>query len=164
MSIHQSGHQNHFERPLLEHEADAYKLKGKLPEPTLCKQCGAVYHQGRWQWMTAPINAHQEVCPACSRIHDKYPAGFVVLEGPFLDTHHDEIMSLIHHLEQHERAEHPLKRIMAIEKQEDGAILVTTTDTHLACGIGEAISHAYKGNLKVEHVSGENMVRVYWSR
>lgn len=156
-------HQGHLERPLLAHEIDTYKLKGKLPEPTICNVCGAVYHEGRWQWIKAPINAHQETCPACHRIHDKFPAGFITLEGPFLNEHNDEIFSLIHHHEQHERTEHPLKRIIAIEKQKD-ATLITTTDTHLACGIGEAISHAYKGNLKVEHVSGENMVRVYWSR
>ena len=41
---------------------------------------------------------------------------------------------------------------------------VTTTDTHLARGIGEAVRHAYQGDLKVDHVSGENLVRVHWKR
>jgi hypothetical protein len=52
---------------------------------------------------------------------------------------------------------------MAIENQ-NGAMLITTTDTHLARGIGEAVRHAYQGELKVEHTSGENLVRVYWKR
>ena len=151
------------DRPLFEQEIDAYKSKGKLSEPTLCAQCGAVYHEGRWQWIEHPINAHQETCPACHRIQDNYPAGFVTLEGPFFDTHNEEIRQLIQHHSEHERAEHPLKRIIAIEDQA-GAMLVTITDTHLARGIGEALRHAYQGELKVDHVSGENAVRVHWKR
>lgn len=78
---------------------DAYKSKGKLPEPTVCPQCGAVYHEGRWQWGKAPAGAHQETCPACHRIHDHYPAGFLTLEGPFFLTNRDEIIRLVHNEE-----------------------------------------------------------------
>ena len=94
---------------------DAYKAKAKMPEPTVCPQCGAVYHEGRWQWRQAPANAHQETCPACHRIHDQYPAGFLTMKGAFFSAHRDEIMRLVHNHEKHERAEHPLKRIMAVE-------------------------------------------------
>lgn len=151
------------DRPLFEQDIDAYKSKGKLIEPTVCQQCGAVYHEGRWQWIDKPENAHEEICPACHRINDNHPAGFVTLEGPFFDTHSEEIRHLIQNHADHERAEHPLKRIVAIENQQ-GAMLVTTTDTHLARGIGESVRHAYQGKLKIDHTSGENLVRVHWSR
>jgi len=151
------------DRPLFERDVDAYKAKGKLPEPTVCPQCGAVYHDGRWQWSETPANAHHETCPACHRVHDNFPAGYVTLEGPFFNSHSEEIRHIIQNHAEHERAEHPLKRIMAIENKE-GAMLVTTTDTHLARGIGEAVHHAYQGDLKVDHISGENLVRVYWKR
>lgn len=157
-SIQMTGH----DRPLFEQDIDAYKAKGKLAEPSACPECGAVFHQGRWQWMESPSNAHSETCPACHRIHDNYPAGFVTLEGSFFNHHREEIKRLIQHHAEHERAEHPLKRIMSIESKDDGVMLVTTTDTHLARGIGEAVHHAYQGELKIEHVSGENLVRVYW--
>ena len=166
MSINKTPSGNHpvsHDRPLFEQDIDAYKSKGKLSEPTVCPQCGAVYHEGRWQWIETSADAHQETCPACHRVNDKHPAGFVTLKGPFFDAHCEEIRRLIQHHAEHERAEHPLKRIIAIENQE-GAMLVTTTDTHLARGIGEAVRHAYQGELKVGHVSGENLVRVYWSR
>jgi NMD protein affecting ribosome stability and mRNA decay len=156
-------HLNQGSRPVFEREGDAYRAKGKLAEPTVCPKCGAVYHEGRWQWAKAPANAHAATCPACHRIDDNYPAGFVTLKGAFLNTHSDEIKNIIQHHAEHERSEHPLKRIMAIDN-EDGMMLVTTTDTHLARGIGEAVHNAYQGELKVEHSTGENLVRVYWQR
>ncbi len=166
MSINKAPSASHAtsnDRPLFERDVDAYKAKGKLPEPTVCPECDAVYHQGRWQWSEAPSDAHRETCPACHRVHDQYPAGYVTIEGPFFDSHGGEIRRMIQHHAEHERSEHPLKRIMTIEDLQ-GTMLITTTDTHLARGIGEALRHAYQGSLKVEHVSGENLVRVYWSR
>ena len=141
---------------------DAYKAKGKLPEPTVCPQCGAVFHEGRWQWRPAPANAHKETCPACHRIHDHYPAGFLTMTGEFFHAHRDEIMHLVHNHEHHEREEHPLKRIMAVEEK-DGATLVTTTDIHLARGIGEALHHAYQGELQFHYNPEQNLLRVNWA-
>ena len=152
-----SRHDNLFQ----EHVHDAYKAKGKLPEPSVCSQCGAVYHQGRWQWLPAPKNAHVQMCPACHRIHDQYPAGFLMMKGEFFQAHRDEIMQLLHRLEQHERAEHPLKRIVAVEDKADET-LVTTTDIHLARGMGEALHHAYQGELEYHYNPEQNLLRVHW--
>jgi len=150
-------------RPLFEQDTDAYKAREKLAEPTVCPKCNAVFNNGRWQWMTVPDFSNRELCPACHRIKDNFPAGYISLEGPFFSDHYDEIRRLIQHHAEHERNEHPLKRIIAIEDEGD-AMVVTTTDTHLARGIGEALRHAYQGKLRVDHVSGESLVRVYWSR
>ncbi|MGC2456785.1 MAG: BCAM0308 family protein [Gallionellaceae bacterium] len=141
---------------------DAYKIKGKLPEPTVCPQCGAVFHEGRWQWSKAPEGAHRKTCPACHRIHDHYPAGFLTLQGDFFRAHRDEIMRLVHNNEKHEKAEHPLQRIMAVEEK-DGATLVTTTDIHLARGIGEALHHAYQGELQYHYNPEQDLLRVSWT-
>jgi len=146
-----------------EYVHDAYKAKGKLPEPAVCMQCGAVFHAGRWQWSPAPPNAHRDICPACHRIRDHYPAGFLTIKGEFFSAHRDEIMHLMHNHELHERAEHPLKRIMAVEEK-DGATLVTTTDIHLARGIGEALHHAYHGELEFHYNPEQNLLRVSWAR
>lgn len=145
-----------------EHIHDAYKAKGKLPEPTICSECGAVFHKGRWQWLEAPADAHQQNCPACHRIHDHNPAGFVTLQGDFLLAHREEIKNLVHNLQRKENAEHPLKRIMAIEEK-DGTMLITTTDIHLARGIGEALHNAYQGKLAFHYNPEENLLRVHWS-
>jgi hypothetical protein len=144
-----------------EKEHDAYKAGGKLPEPSVCPQCGAVFHQGRWQWLRVPEGAHSATCPACHRVHDHFPAGFLTLKGDFFQAHHDEIMNLVHNEEKRERSEHPLKRIMAVEARGD-EVLVTTTDIHLARGIGEALHHAYRGNLEYHYNPGQNLLRVEW--
>lgn len=142
---------------------DAYQAKGKLPEPSVCPECGAVFHQGRWQWGTAPAGAHHATCPACLRQRDHFPAGYVSLSGPYFQQHRDEIMHLVHHHEQRERAEHPLKRVMAVDEQDDG-VMVTTTDIHLARGLGEAVHHAYQGELEFHYNPEQNLLRVRWHR
>jgi len=142
---------------------DSYKSELKLHEPARCPECGAVYHTGRWQWALAPAGAHEQLCPACHRIHDRFPAGFVTLSGEFLAGHRDEVLSLARHREAKEKAEHPLQRIMAIEDVEDG-VLITTTDPHLARNIGEAVRSAYKGRLEYHYNKEENLLRVRWNR
>lgn len=142
---------------------DTYKSKKKLPEPTRCPECGSVYESARWTWGTAPADAHQELCPACHRIRDHFPAGTVTLVGDFLASHRDEVLQLVRHREEHEKAEHPLERIMGIDDRADG-VVITTTDIHLARDIGEAIHAAYKGNLDYHYNREENLLRVHWRR
>jgi len=142
---------------------DSYKAWGKPAEPTVCPQCGAVFQEGRWQWLAAPAAAHRQMCPACHRIHDDFPAGFVTLAGDFIGTHRDELVRLIRNLEAREKGEHPLQRIMKITDQ-NGDLLVTTTDIHLARLIGEGLQHAYRGKLDFHYLQEQNLLRVRWSR
>jgi len=144
-------------------ERDPYGTPAKLPDPTTCPTCGAIYRAGRWTWGAAPAEAQRTPCPACRRIADDYPAGIVTLQGEFARAHLDEIRSLARHVEEREKKEHALKRIMAM-RDEDGALVVTTTDAHLARGIGEAIHKAYRGELEYRFSEAENVMRVRWER
>lgn len=142
---------------------DSYKARGKPQEPTVCPECSAVFHDGRWQWLPEPAAAQRKTCPACQRIREHAPAGYVSLAGSFVAQHRDEILALVRNHEQKEKAERPLQRIMDIA-DEDGAVLVTTTDSHLARGIGEALRHAYQGELDLHYNADDNLARVRWTR
>ena len=161
--FHTIGSPVRHDRVLHEREHDPYKSRGKLAEPTECPECHAVFHKGRWQWMDVPAKSHQEMCPACHRIQDKYPAGFVTVQGEFFKAHSGELRQLIENVGERAKTEHPLERIMNIEEEGNG-VLVTTTDIHLARGIGEALHHAYQGELEFHYNDEENMLRVHWKR
>lgn len=142
---------------------DTYKSKRKLPEPTRCKDCGAVWRRGRWSWGAAPAGAHSARCPACKRIRDRFPAGFVTLKGPYLAAHRDEIIGRVRNCEASEKRDHPLQRIMNVEPV-SGGLLVTTTDAHLARRIGEALRNAYRGRMEFHYNKADNLLRVSWTR
>lgn len=142
-----------------DHILDPYELRQKLKEPTACPQCGAVYHNGRWQWWQAPAGAHEALCPACRRINDGLPAGIIALHGGFVRQHKDEILSLARKQEAAERGEHPLNRIAGIEETAAG-LVITTTDIHLPRRIGEAIKRAFHRTLDIHFDEASYFVRV----
>ncbi len=151
------------DRTVQEYQHDTYKLRGKLKEPTVCSECGAVFHKGRWTWGAKPAGAEEVICPACHRIRDKYPKGLVTLKGSFLDEHRDEVMGIVRNTETEEKGEHPLSRIMGMERQREGFV-ISTTDTHLPRRIGEALKHAHHGELDLHYNEDEDFVRVTWTR
>src|SRR5690242_12209986 len=104
-------HPVRHDRLIQEYRHDAYKSSGKLHEPTFCPGCGAVFHEGRWQWLPRPRLAQEEMCPACHRIADDFPAGYVHLSGEFLAGHDQELMHLVNRTAAAESGEHPLERI-----------------------------------------------------
>jgi hypothetical protein len=139
---------------------DPYELAGKPAEPALCPQCGASFHEGRWQWAAQPSRI-QHLCPACRRINDKQPAGILTLSGTSLTSHKAEILSLVRNKEKAEKADHALNRIMAIEEQ-DGAIVITTTDIHLPRRIGEALKRGFRGRLDLHYEEDGYFLRATW--
>jgi len=146
-----------------ERVSDPYRAREKWPEPTNCPECGAIFHDGRWQWGEAAQEAEQHLCPACQRIRDQVPAGELTLSGAFFTDHRQEILNLIHNAETEARAEHPLERLMDIEEWEDRTV-ITFTDAHLVHGVGEALHHAYQGELDSQYTNEDDLLRVSWSR
>jgi NMD protein affecting ribosome stability and mRNA decay len=142
---------------------DPYQSGGKYKEPTVCPDCDAVFHDGRWEWADAPQGAHEAHCPACRRTRDKLPAGSVTLAGAFFNAHRDEVLGLVRNVAAREREEHPLHRIMQIEDAPDG-VVVTTTDVHSPQRIAEALKHAYHGHFNLHYGQDEYTVRVDWQR
>jgi hypothetical protein len=152
------------DRLIKEYIHDPYFTKEKYPDPSVCKKCGVVFHDGIFEWIE-PVPKHAEsiICPACRRIEDRYEGGYVVLEGDFLKDHKDEVLNLIRNTEEEEMGYRPLERIIDI-KEEDGKIVITTTYEHLARRIGEAVHRAYKGDLIIQYPEGWKYARVHWIR
>ena len=97
-------------------------------------------HEGRWAWAVAgESEAHaDELCPACRRVNDRFPAGVVTLKDSFTLAHKDELVRMARRQEDIEKPEHPLDGIMAIEEDAEG-LTISTTDIHLPRRIGETI-------------------------
>lgn len=150
------------DRLIQERVHDPYEARLKMADPAVCPQCGAVYENGRWRWGLRPVTAEETVCQACRRIADHCPAGILTLGGAVVQAHRDEVMAIIQHQHEQERAEHPLNRIMGIRDTEDGGMEVTTTDLHLPRRIGEALHHAHHGDLTMHYDEGECFTRVHW--
>ena len=146
-----------------DHMPDPYKRARKLKEPAACPKCGAVYQAGRWTWAPRPADAREEICQACHRIEDRYPAGTLVLKGAIADERTAEMLNLARGQEAAEKAEHPLNRIMGIEETPEG-IVITTTDIHLPRRIGEAIRRAFHGELKAHFDKEGYSVSAEWSK
>jgi len=168
-----TGSVNPGERPFIrntivpESGGDPYRLTRHYPEPTVCPDCRAIYHEGRWQWLAegakVPPGAKETVCPACRRIRDGYPAGNLIISGAFLDLHRADVMAVLRAEEKLETAEHPLHRVASLDDV-DGQIVITTTDIHLPRRIAEALYHAYEGELSLDYAEDEQSVRVSWRR
>lgn len=154
-------HRRRFGRAQQEPVQDTYRLRAKPAEPTVCPKCSAVFQGGRWCWAARPADAHEATCPACHRIEDQHPAGLVALHGDFVTAHETEIRALVQHQEEAEKREHPLNRIMAIEREGD-ALVVKTTDIHLPRRIGDALKRAFHGKIDSHYDEQGYFVRVNW--
>ena len=139
--------------------------QGKLADVAGCPRCGISYRKGRWTAKPAPTGAAEQICPACARIEGDDPAGTLHVGGAFVAGHRDELVALLRHVEERERGEHPLKRIMDL-RDEDGGFVVTTTDAKLVEAFGRALRRAYEGTFEHPPTEAEveRVVRARWTR
>jgi hypothetical protein len=151
------------DRMIREREHDSYKASKKLPDPSSCSECKAVYHEGRWQWGRAPVDAKLVLGPAGRRAREGEPAGILTLSGAFHLEHRGEVLGLIRNIEEREMKAHAMKRIMAVVEHDD-EVEITTSEPGLARSIGDAIHHAYRGELDYKYPDGGGVLRVRWSR
>ncbi|MFH1851919.1 MAG: BCAM0308 family protein [Candidatus Neomarinimicrobiota bacterium] len=151
------------DRLLKQKRHDVYQEQGKLPDPTGCSDCGAVFTNGRWTWKEVPPMANTVICPACRRMKEQVPSGHIEIKGAFFNDHRQEILNLVNNVEKQEKGEHPQERIMKINDRGDN-ILVTTTGIHIARRIGESLARSYKGEHSFQYLKNEKQILVTWER
>ena len=143
---------------------DPYDLGRKYTEGMYCPRCGARYHQGRWRWSEKDnTSGEPQLCPACRRILDNFPAGEIRISGKYVNNHRNEIVNLIQNVIREEEARSPLKKVIDFTLEGD-RLTVSLTDDHLARHIGEAVHRAYDGDLAIKYSEGEKFVRLHWHR
>ncbi len=176
----QPGGVHRFGRRILDDTAhDPYRADAKLPLGATCTQCGARFIHGHWAWIKGSKDAaqgagvsgtaathqptsHPTLCPACRRVRDHQPAGFLTLVGPTVERHRAEVLALIRHEAARAMAEHPLQRIIDIVETPE-RIDITTTDLHVPRRIGQALRAAHHGHLQMTYGQDDISVRVQWA-
>jgi NMD protein affecting ribosome stability and mRNA decay len=151
------------DRLIRDKRKDVYMKTNTTKTSMVCSNCGAIYSNGRWAWKELINDLRETICPACKRIYDNYPAGFVEIKGRFYSEHEREISNLIMNMEKLERKERPLERIMMFKPEKSKATL-TTTGIHIAKRIGEILSKSYQGNFSFQYLDGDKSIRVLWER
>jgi len=147
---------------------DPYYEGRKYPDGVVCPGCNAVYQGGHWVWPKGEESrdiptGDQNICPACRRIRDNYPAGLLVLGGEYLKRRKEEILNLVNRIVREEGEKSPLRKVINREEKE-GSITIYLTDDHMARRLGEAIHRAHKGELEIKYGEETRFVRVYWNR
>ena len=160
---------NMARRKGIENERDPYLNKEEYPDPAVCKRCRALYHGKKWihpdlAGAVLPAAEKKEVlCPACLKIKENYPEGFLTLEGAFLNEHKEEVLNLIRNKEDIAARINPLERIIEI-KERPAAIEITTTTEKLAQRIGQILKKAFQGDVAYKWSGDTKLARVTWVR
>ena len=149
------------DRMLREPHHDPYRMDEKPSDPSVCPDCESAFRDGRWTWAAGPVDAPRILCPACRRIRDGVPAGIVQVRGVYAQDRRDELVRLMRNVEERERGEHALERLMSI-RDLDGGFEVQTTGIHLARALATALHAAHQGDLQLDHE--EEILRATWRR
>lgn len=148
---------------------DPYLLGLPPQEKAVCKVCGAMWHSKRWALRDAAAmlasndKSLQTLCPACRKVRDKFPQGYVTIQGTFAVAHKDEILNLLRNKETRALHINALERIMDIKEGAD-SIEVSTTTEKLAQRIGRMLNKAYCGDVEYKWSSDDKLARVVWTR
>lgn len=150
--------------------SDPYRPYADPPAGAVCRNCGAVYLEGRWVLDDAvrqeEVAVHGEtptLCAGCQRQAGHDPGGILTLAGEFWKEHWREIHGLLRNEEARIRAENPTSMILAMG--ECGGILeVRTTNPFLAKRLGQALRRAYGGGVRYVFSRGNPLARVSWVR
>lgn len=136
----------------------------------ICQECGALSTEKRWfydEQLRQETIARGEpvfvICPGCRRVHDKRVDGVVTLSGAYLAAHRQDILNLLHNEEERSREKNPLARVLDTH-DEDGKLVLLTTNERLAQRIGSVLKRAYSGTLQFVWSHQDRFVRVNWHR
>ncbi len=147
---------------------DPYIPKAAAPV-SVCTDCRHVYMNKRWyadngvyESVIKTRGSTETICPACRKIRDKFPGGVLTLNGAAAAAFRDDLMNLIKNEERKARGINPLERVMSIEENGRGDIIINTTNEKLAQRLGRAVKKAFHGDVTYRWSHDNKLVRVDW--
>jgi hypothetical protein len=137
----------------------------------VCPRCGAVYDGHRWipepdaelERLLAKKAHETRLCPGDLRLERRQVEGVVTLRGLFMKPHIDEIKNLIKRVARDGRKRNVAARVFDITEDE-GSLVIETTDEHLAERMGKEVEKAFKGKLEIKWQEKDAFARVVWQR
>jgi NMD protein affecting ribosome stability and mRNA decay len=148
-------------RGVLSRGPGVHKRSAKAAGGLVCRDCGVVQHRGRWFFGAPPLaELAAGRCPACQRVRERYPAGTLRLPAD-LSARRTELLALIRNVEETEKAEHPLERLMDVEES-GGQLVVTTTGVHLARELAHKLGRQLHRKPRFRYADDEDLVHVDW--
>ena len=157
----------------VDHEGGRHRPSRAISEPTVCKECGAVYASRRWTGArsTSTKSPHEHfrpaqitLCPACKQQRTGEPRGFVFLDGDFFNSHGEEIEQLLRNEAKRAAADNPLACAMEFKRGAGHKLTVSTTTEHLAQRLGHAVEKAFGGSVYYDFSHENKLARVSWRR
>ena len=155
-----------FGRSDLDYPSTRTKALEDKPGTLFCPQCKAISTQKRWfldddlyEKLKDDSSAQPTLCPACQQIEKRQYDGEVVLSGPRVTEHKQEVLNLVYNEETRGRESNPLVRLASVEDRGD-SIYILTINQSFAQRLGKAVQAAYGGSLTIQNLPGESFSRV----
>jgi NMD protein affecting ribosome stability and mRNA decay len=122
---------------------------GRLPEPSLCERCGAVFSGRVWRRDRKVTGALLERsrwvrCPACTQAAAESGFGRVRIRGRYALAHEEPIRRRLANVASRAARTQPERRISTIDRRDD-AIEVITTSQKLAHRIVHELKKVFRG-------------------
>ncbi|MBI5115172.1 hypothetical protein HZA56_01740 [Candidatus Poribacteria bacterium] len=119
----------------------------------VCSECNAVFDGRKWR-STPETDRHgvavleKTLCTACKRMRDKVVLGTVHLDGEVIASRSGEILRMIRHEEEIERARNHTSRILDIHSSGQ-KMTIRTVNSLLAIHIAKQFKQAFKGRIDI---------------
>jgi NMD protein affecting ribosome stability and mRNA decay len=140
---------------------------GRLPEPSICQGCGAIFSRRLWRknhkiGAAVLARAHWMRCPACQQADQGVGFGRVVIRGAFALANESAIRRRIANVASRAAHTQPEHRISAIERRAE-TIEIITTSQKLAHRIAHELKKVFHGRASYAW-SDDGTLRATWER
>jgi len=124
---------------------------GRLPEPSACERCGAVFSKRVWRQGRRVSGALLDtvrwtVCPACEQAGAATGLGRLLQRGDYVAAHETEIRRRIANVAARSAHTQPERRVSSIDRAGD-ALEVITTSQKLAHRLARELEKAFGGRV-----------------